>query len=53
MFDFASEYYSSPRLSAYDLRNRIEYYQAQLPDMKPEGRAIVRWKIKQWERCIA
>lgn len=47
------EIYVKPKLRPWQIRAFIKYYRSQLDLMAPEGRSLVEWKIRQWERCIA
>jgi hypothetical protein len=51
--DLAADYYAKPKLKPWQIRAFIAHYRAQLAGMTAEGRKLVEWKIREWERCIA
>jgi hypothetical protein len=50
--DLANEYYGKPKHRPCELRVLIDHYRAQLDGLTGDARSLVRWKIREWKRCI-
>jgi hypothetical protein len=50
--DLATEYYGKPKHRPWELRSLIDHYRAQLDGLTGDVRSVVRWKIREWEKCI-
>ena len=50
--DLVNEYYGKPKHRPWELRSLIDHYRAHLGEMTAEARSMVRWKIREWEKCI-